>query len=103
MHQEPSSKTPKGKSIKTNKRKHNGPLKKGKQRSTKHHTKTKDRATGTTLKPGGDLRCTERISCSCSINATCCVTLVTNPVINHKYRKKSECDYDKWDKDTDTP
>jgi hypothetical protein len=37
-------------------RQHNGQKKKGKQRSTKHTHKTKDRVTRTPLKTGGELR-----------------------------------------------
>jgi len=39
-------------------------LQKDKQRSTKHTHKTKDRVTRTTLKPGGELRCSGRVTCS---------------------------------------
>jgi hypothetical protein len=37
-----------------------------KQRSTKHTHKTKDRVTRTPLKTGGELRCSGRVSSSCS-------------------------------------
>jgi hypothetical protein len=37
-----------------------------KQRSTKHTHKTKDRVTRTPLKTGGTLRCSGRVSSSCS-------------------------------------
>ena len=37
-----------------------------KQWSTKHRHKTKDRVTRTTLKTGGELRCSGRVSSSCS-------------------------------------
>ena len=40
--------------------------KKDKQRSTKHTHKTKDRMTKTRLKTGGELRCSGRVSSSCS-------------------------------------
>ena len=46
--------------------------------------KTKDRATRTPLKTGGDLRCSGRVS---SFGSTCdirCATLITNPVISHE-------------------
>ena len=52
-----------------------------KQRSTKHTHKTKDQATRTPLKSGGELRCSERVSSSCSTSGTRRVNLVTNPVI----------------------
>jgi hypothetical protein len=51
-----------------------------KQRFTKHTCKTKDRVTRTPLKPGGELRCSVRVSSSCSTSDTCRVNLVTNPV-----------------------
>ena len=46
--------------------------------------KTKDRTTRTPLKPGGELRCSGRVSSSCSISGTRRVTLVTNPVISQE-------------------
>jgi hypothetical protein len=49
-----------------------------KQRSTKHTHKTKDRITRTPLKTGGELRCSGRISSSCSTSGTRRVNLVTN-------------------------
>ena len=59
-------------------------VQKDKQRSTKHTYKTKDRGTRTPLKPGGELRCSGRVSSSCSTSGTRRVNLVTNPVINRK-------------------
>jgi hypothetical protein len=44
--------------------------KKDKQRSTKHTHKTKYRVTRTPLKTGGELRCSGRVSSSCSTNGT---------------------------------
>ena len=44
----------------------NGKGQKDKQRSTKHTQKTKDRVTRTPHKTGGDLRCSGRVSSSCS-------------------------------------
>jgi hypothetical protein len=41
-------------------------VQKDKQRSTKHTHNTKDRVTRTPLKPGGALRCSERVNSSCS-------------------------------------
>jgi hypothetical protein len=41
-------------------------VQKDKQRSTKHTYKTKDRVTRTPLKTGGELRCSGRVSSSCS-------------------------------------
>ena len=49
--------------------------------------KTKDRATRTSLKTGGELVCSERVGISCSTYATRRVTLVTNPVSSHERRK----------------
>ena len=48
---------------------------KDKQRSTKHTHKTKDRVTRTSLKTGGELRCSGRISSSCSTSGTCLALL----------------------------
>ena len=45
-------------------------VQKDKQRSTKHTYKPKDRVTRTPLKTGGELRCSGRISCSCSTSDT---------------------------------
>jgi hypothetical protein len=39
---------------------------KDKQRSTKHTYETKDRVTRTQIKTGGELRCSGRVSSSCS-------------------------------------
>ena len=41
-----------------------------KQRSTKHTYKTKDRVTRTPLKTEGELRCSGRVSSSCSTSGT---------------------------------
>jgi len=46
--------------------------------------KIKDRVTQTTLKIGGELRCSRRVSSSCPTSGTRRATLVTNPVINHE-------------------
>ena len=59
-------------------------IQKDKQRSTKHTHKTKDRGTRTPLKTGSELRCSRRLSGSCSTNDTRRVNLVTNPVISHE-------------------
>jgi hypothetical protein len=62
-----------------------------KRKSTKGQTtidktyrtyKTKDRVTRTPLKTGGELRCSGRVSSSCSTSGIRCVNLVTNPVIS---------------------
>ena len=57
---------------------------KDKQRSTKHTYKTKDRVTRTPLKTGGDLRCSGKVSSSCSTSDNRRINLVTNPVISHE-------------------
>jgi hypothetical protein len=62
----------------------NEKVQKDKQRYTKHTYKTKDRVTRTPLKTGGELRCSVRVSSSCSTSDTRCVNLVTNPVISHE-------------------
>jgi hypothetical protein len=49
---------------------------KGKQRSTKHTHKTKDRVTRTPLKTGSEFRCSERVSSSCSTSGTHCINLI---------------------------
>jgi hypothetical protein len=49
-------------------------VQKDKQRSTKHTYKTKDRVTRTPLKTGGELRCSGRVSSSCS------TSLYRNPI-----------------------
>jgi hypothetical protein len=59
-------------------------VQKDKQRSIKHTHKTKDRVARTPLKTGSELRCSGRISSSCSTSGTRRVNLVTNPVINHE-------------------
>ena len=65
-------------------------VQKDKQRSTKHTYKTKDRATRTPLKTGGELMCSGRVSSSCSTSDTRRVNLVTNPVISHVRGKERE-------------
>ena len=49
---------------------------KDKQRSTKHTYQTKDRVTRTLLKTGCELRCSGRVSSSCSTSGTRRVNLV---------------------------
>ena len=61
-----------------------------KQRYTKHTHRTKDRVTRTPLKTGGELRCSERVSSSCSTSDTRHVNLVTNPVISNEWGKNRE-------------
>jgi hypothetical protein len=52
--------------------------------STKHTHKTKDRITRAPLKTGGELRCSGRVSSSCSTSGTHRVHLVTHPMISHE-------------------
>ena len=69
------------------------PQKKGqkdKQRSTKHTHKIKDRVTRTPQKTGGELRCSERVSSSCSTSDTRRVNLDTNPIIRRDWGKDRE-------------
>jgi hypothetical protein len=74
--------------IRTSKdRQQNGRMKKDKQRSTKHRNKTEDRVTRTPLKTRGELRCSERVSISCSTSSTRRVNLVTNMEICHEWEK----------------
>jgi hypothetical protein len=61
-----------------------------KQRSTKHTYKTKDWVTRTPLKTGGELRCSGRLSSSCSTSGTHRVNLATNPVISREWGKDRE-------------
>ena len=49
--------------------------------------KTKDPATHTPLNTWSELRCSRRVSCSCSICDTCRVTRVANPVTSHEWGK----------------
>jgi hypothetical protein len=65
-------------------------VQKDKQRSTKHTYKTKDRVTRTPVKTGGELRCSGRVSSSCSTSGTRRVNLVTNPVISREWGKDRE-------------
>jgi len=65
-------------------------VQKDKQRSTRHTYKTKDRVTRTPLKSGGELRCSGRVSSSCSTSGTRRVNLVTNPVISREWGKDIE-------------
>ena len=74
-------------------RQHNDKKKKvltDKQRSTKHTYKTKDQLARTPLKTGGQLKCSWRVSSSCSTVDTRRVNLVTNPVISHEWGKDRE-------------
>ena len=64
-------------------RQHNDQKKKDSQRSTKHTHKSKDQETRTSLKPGGELRCSGRISSSCSSSGTGRVNLVTYDIFNN--------------------
>jgi hypothetical protein len=65
-------------------------VQKDKQRPTKHTHKTKDWVTQTPVKTGGELRCSRRVSSSCSTSGTRRVNLVTNPVISREWEKDRE-------------
>ena len=67
-----------------------GKEQKDKQRSEKHTYKTKDRVTRTPLKTRGELRCSGRVSSSCSTSDTRRVNLITNPVISREWGKDRE-------------
>jgi hypothetical protein len=64
--------------------------KKDKQRSGKHTYQTKDRVTRTPLKTAGELRCSGRVSSSCSTSDIRRVNLVTHPVISREWGKNRE-------------
>ena len=65
-------------------------VQKDKQRSTKHTYKTNDWVTRTTLKTGGELRYSGRVSSSYSTSGTRRVNLVTNRVISRAWGKNRE-------------
>jgi hypothetical protein len=52
--------------------------------------KTKDLLTRTSLKTRGELRCSGRVSSSCSTSGIRRVNLVTNPAVSHKWGKDRE-------------
>ena len=83
-----SLKIPKGQSESIYRRTENTMAKrkvqKDKQRSLKHTYKTKDRVTRSSLKTGGELRCSGRVGSSCSTIGTRRGNLVTNPVISRE-------------------
>ena len=60
------------------------------QRSTKHTYKTKARETRTPLKTGVEIRCSGKVSSSCSNSDTRRVNLVTKPVVSHEQGKDRE-------------
>ena len=65
--------------CKSKNRQHNGQKKKDKGQTTGYKThKTKDGVTRTPLKSGGEVRCSGRVSSSCSTSDT----RRANPVIN---------------------
>ena len=64
-----------------------------KQRSTKHTHKTKYRLTRAPLKPGSELRCSERVSSSCSTSDIRRVNQVINSLINHEWGKDRKVFY----------
>ena len=60
------------------------------KQSTKHTYKTKDRVTWTPLKTRSELRCSGRVSSSCSTSDTHRVNLVKNLVISHEWGEDRE-------------
>ena len=79
-----------------------------KRKRTKEQTMFyKHRVTQISLKTKNELRCSGRVSSSCSTSETRCVNPVTNPVISHEGERTEKC-YDKWNIsmvicDTDIP
>ena len=74
-------------------RQHNDQTKKDKRINNDLQTitqKTKDRVTQTSLITVGELRCSGRVSSSCSTSEARRVNLVTNPVISHEWGKDRE-------------
>ena len=73
-------------------RQHNGQKKKYKRTNNdlQNTYKTKDRVTRTPLKTGVELRCSWRVSSSCSTSGTRRVNLDTNPVISREWGKDRE-------------
>ena len=66
-------------------------VQKDKQRSTKHiYITLKNLVTRTPPKTGGELRCSVRVSSSCSTSGTRRLNLVTNLVISHEWGKDRE-------------
>ena len=59
-------------------------VQKDKQRFTKHTHKAKNRVTRNPLKTGDELRCSGKVSSSCSTSDTRRVNLVTNQVTSHE-------------------
>ena len=66
-------------------------VQKDKQLSTKHTYKTTDRVTRNPQKTGGELRCSGRVSSSCSTSVTRRVNLVPNPVICMNEESNRKC------------
>ena len=58
---------------------HKEKVQKDKQRSTKHTHQTKDRVTRTSLKTGGEIRCSGRVISSCSTSGS---RLATKPLMS---------------------
>jgi hypothetical protein len=65
-------------------------IQKDKQRSAKQTYQAKDRIIRTPLKTGSELRCSGRVSSSCSTCGTRRVYLVTHPVIGHQWGRDRE-------------
>ena len=76
-------------------RQHNGQKKKDKRTNNDRQNityKTKYLVTRTPLKNGGELRCSGRVSSSCSTGGTIHVNLVKNPMTSHDKFDLSFCD-----------
>ena len=73
-------------------RQHNGQKKKikGQKTISKYTYKTNNRVARTPLRPEVELRCSGRVSNSCSTSGTRRVNLVTNPVISREWGKDKE-------------
>ena len=74
----------------------------------KSYNKTKDRVTRTPLKTGGELRCSGRVSSSCSTSGTRHIYNISNSIqnktLNFKYELKFSCRLIKrWLSTTDNP
>ena len=92
IHWKKSLKIPKGKSESVNRRRTDNTMAKRKSTNNDQQNtyKTKDRVTRTPLKTGDDIRCSGRVSSSCSTSDTRRVNLVTYTVISHKRGKDRE-------------
>ena len=91
-----SFKIPKGKSKPVNRRRTDNTIAKIKKKNIRINNdlhnithKIRDRETRTALISWSELRCSRRVSSLCSTDGTRSVTLITNPVVSHEWRKDS--------------